>query len=639
MGNNEEEGDCREEKVEDRPPASEGGVEPSTKGPSSGDTGVEMVLFGSKRSSYVELQESGGPNERTALRPKLNTFDDALPHVGDFGRYQLWLLLALLPYSIAYSSLYFSQFFFTLVPKERWCKIEELMQVFTPVQRIAAAIPASDTYPFYDSCHRKDLNFSALVSRGDLDWRDDAWTTNRSVECDNGWEYNLTSIPYESLATQLDWVCDRSYLVSTAQAIFYCGSITGGFFFSWMADHHGRIPALVLCSTCGLLASIATALFTHSFITFAVCRFFTGLAFDNVLNIPLIIVVEYMAVRRRSLVVNVAFGLYFAMGSTLLPWAAYYIADWRQLCFISALPMASCFITPWIVPESARWYVSNRMSDKVIEKLKRIASVNKVKPDPSFYETFYRNLESAENITESANLLDLFRTPRLAKITIILTAFWALTVMAFDGHVYSLKLLNSSVFASFSLACATELPAGLLLTVLLDRWGRRFCGFITMASTTVFSFAELLLNSDSSKLVMSISSRFALNMAANVGLQYAAEILPTPVRAQGVGMVHIVGILAHSVAPYIVDTVQWWADMPMLIISVISFICAALVLFLPETLGRPMPQTMQEGEDFGKDQKFWSLPCCDDLSYGSSYRSSSRNNNREIRSLSSSLKR
>ena len=67
-----------------------------------------------------------------------------------------------------------------------------------------------------------------------------------------------------------------------------------------------------------------------------------------------------------------------------------------------------------------------------------------------------------------------------------------LTVIAFDGHVYSLKLLQSSVFVSFSLACATELPAGLLLTLVLDRWGRRFCGFITMALTMLFSFAELI---------------------------------------------------------------------------------------------------------------------------------------------------
>lgn len=35
-----------------------------------------------------------------------------------------------------------------------------------------------------------------------------------------------------------------------------------------------------------------------------------------------------------------------------------------------------------------------------------------------------RNLNSSENKTETATLIDLFKTPRLARKTIILTAFW-----------------------------------------------------------------------------------------------------------------------------------------------------------------------------------------------------------------------
>lgn len=58
------------------------------------------------------------------------------------------------------------------------------------------------------------------------------------------------------------------------------------------------------------------------------------------------------------------------------------------------------------------------------------------------------------------------------------------------------------------------------------------------------------------KLIMSVLSRFCLNMAANVGLQYAAELLPTPVRSQGVSLIHIFGIVAHSLAPYIIDSVN-----------------------------------------------------------------------------------
>lgn len=48
----------------------------------------------------------------------------------------------------------------------------------------------------------------------------------------------------------------------------------------------------------------------------------------------------------------------------------------------------------------------------------------------------------------------------------------------------------------------------------------------------------------------------------------------------------------------------------MMIIVIVSFVGATLILFLPETLGRELPQTLRQGEDFGKDQSFWTLPCC-----------------------------
>ncbi|CAL1677603.1 unnamed protein product [Lasius platythorax] len=547
------------------------------------------------------------PNETTTLRPKLETFDDILPYVGDFGKYQWLLLVALLPYSVAYATLYFSQFFLTLVPQEHWCKIEELVSSnFTQKERVEIGIPKSQDYPYYDRCHRRDLDFFPILNHKDI--RSIKWETNKTVDCSE-WEYNLTEIPYASIAAELDWVCDQEYLISTAQSIFFCGSIVGGFLFGWIADHKGRIPALMLCNGVGLLASIATAS-ANTFWSFAVCRFLTGLAFDNCINIPLIIVVEYMAVKRRTLVVNVAFGLYFAVGSTVLPWIAYYIANWRFFAYVSAVPMMSVFITPWILPESARWFVAKGRIDKVVQKLRRIAKVNKKSPDTRIYEIFVRNLTTSDNQKESATLFDLMKSPRLAKNAILLIFFWSLTMIAFDGHVYSLKLIPSSVFVSFSLACATELPAGLLLTLLLDRWGRRFCGFITLAMTCLFSFAELLLQSIAAKLTMSVLSRFCLNMSANVGLQYAAELLPTPIRTQGVSLIHIFGIIAHSIAPYVVDSAKIWDGLPMMIISIVSLLAAILILFLPETLGRDLPQTLRQGEDFGKDQSFWALPCC-----------------------------
>lgn len=51
---------------------------------------------------------------------------------------------------------------------------------------------------------------------------------------------------------------------------------------------------------------------------------------------------------------------------------------------------------------------------------------------------------------------------------------------------------------------------------------------------------------------LALIGRFCVNIAFNIGLQYAAEIMPTVIRAQGVSAVHIAGYVAALVAPQIV---------------------------------------------------------------------------------------
>lgn len=55
---------------------------------------------------------------------------------------------------------------------------------------------------------------------------------------------------------------------------------------------------------------------------------------------------------------------------------------------------------------------------------------------------------------------------------------------------------------------------------------------------------------------LAIMGRFAVNISYNIGLQYAAELLPTVVRAQGVALIHIMGYVASILAPFIVYLVR-----------------------------------------------------------------------------------
>lgn len=53
-------------------------------------------------------------------------FDDLLPHIGEFGKYQKILFLLMIPFAFCVAFVYFSQIFITLVPEDHWCRIPEL---------------------------------------------------------------------------------------------------------------------------------------------------------------------------------------------------------------------------------------------------------------------------------------------------------------------------------------------------------------------------------------------------------------------------------------------------------------------------------------------------------------------------------
>lgn len=70
--------------------------------------------------------------------------------------------------------------------------------------RIKIAIPATNVYPYYEQCQRKDLNFTELLksdkSLSSLDFQ-----TNETIKCTQ-WEYNFTQIPYPSIGTEVKYL-------------------------------------------------------------------------------------------------------------------------------------------------------------------------------------------------------------------------------------------------------------------------------------------------------------------------------------------------------------------------------------------------------------------------------------------------
>lgn len=109
---------------------------------------------------------------------------------------------------------------------------------------------------------------------------------------------------------------------------------------------------------------------------------------------------------------------------------------------------------------------------------------------------------------------------------------------------------------------------------------------------------------------MAIFGRATANFSYNLGCQYAAELLPTVVRGQGIAFIHIMGYIASIIAPFVVYLANISKLLPLLIFGLIGILGGTCCLFLPESLGCELPQTLDDGENIGKGKKFFYFPCC-----------------------------
>ncbi|KAG7172755.1 Carcinine transporter-like 1 [Homarus americanus] len=520
-------------------------------------------------------------------------FDDVLPHVGEFGKYQWLLFLGLAPFCLNVVFIYFVQFFIT-IPPEHWCAVPQLQEANITLElRRQLSIPVtfdSQGKEKWNSCQMYDVDYSKLLREG-VTSANASWPVR---DCQT-WEYDMSSIRYfHTIVSEYSWVCDREWYGTLAQ--------------------YGRVPVLVATNFVGAATSLLTALST-SLGDFLLYRFLAGFAFDNIFVMMYVLVLEYVGPRRRTLIANMSIALFFTAGTVALPWLAVAAGNWRLFTALSCTPMIFGCFAFWVLPESARWLLSQSRVEETIEILKKIAKVNgRTIPDQVLHDlqkSSQLELEETPMVEQSsASLLDLFRTPRLRRITFAICVVWMLLSMVYDGHARNVSNLQLDVFVTFTIASATELPADSFLVLTLDRWGRRWLACGTLILSGILSILTIAFAGNVVAVaVLAMLGRLLVNIAYNIGLQYAAELLPTVVRAQGVAAVHITGYIATILSPVIVYLGTINPLVPLVVLGVASVIGGLVALLLPETLHRDLPQTLADGENFGKDQAFFYFPC------------------------------
>ncbi|ETN70003.1 transporter, major facilitator family protein [Necator americanus] len=513
--------------------------------------------------------------------------------VGDFGPYQiLFFFIICLPASLPSAFSAFNQPFVVGSPPHH-CRLpydRDDLRPKTDDQKVLSCFQYNQT----------EMDFYRSFTSAPIDsYRDHI----SLIPCQMGWEYDNTTF-IDSLVTEFNLVCDHQNWVEISTTSFYVGSFIGNFLFGYIADKFGRRRSFFI-----ILANLVVFGTINAFVkdvkSFIIIRFLTGLPFPALFQIPFIICMEFMGKSGR-IFSGLMISLFFGAAMALLGVVAMFIRRWRQLTFFCNAPFAVLFCYYFFLPESPRWLVSANKWEEAKVQLQRIARING-KQDSVNVEELLEILKvnqhlSVEDSKRSHNVSDLFRTPNLRKKTMLVTYIWIMNAIIYNGLTLNVSNLPVDDYWSFIINGAVELPAYFIVWPLLQTVGRRWTLASTMIVCGIGCVSAMFVPSNYPWLVASASfvGKFGVGAGFAVIYIFAGELYPTVVRAIGMGMSSMVAGSGLLLAPHIVKLGDYMKILPLLIMGLMALSAGICTFFLPETLGAPLPMTLEDAENFGK---------------------------------------
>ncbi|CAL7934703.1 unnamed protein product [Xylocopa violacea] len=585
-------------------------------------------------------------------------FDEVLVHVGEKGKYQnIMYYLLCIPATLPAAFLAFSQVFVSASP-DHWCRIPELdnlTDLMTLEERKALSLPyvekSDGKVKKYSKCKMYDVNYTAIVES----WLGRAFLENGTNEedeprsrtrlppapvgnpdwpviaCRHGWIYDTRD--YDStLVTELDLVCDNSWLPSTSTTFFYVGSLFGNVVFGWIADKWGRRTAFFAILFLEVIFSIATS-FSPNYVIYTALRTVNGLFFPAMYQIPFILALEMMGPRYRTFA-GMVISMFFASAMSLLALLGYLLRHWYTLSLATSVPFVLLFSYYWIIPESPRWLLSKNRIDEAEVIVQRMAKINGRTVPNNFLrkmemeilrrqgvscngtngpgENNQESTEATENRSPppAATPMDLVRNPNIRKKFFILAFDWVANAVVYNGLSYNTTNLGVSDYLAFFIGGLVEIPSYVITWYAMDRLGRRWVLCLTMLLGGLACVSCMFVPEDAVWVTVSLAMIGKFGIAASFAVFYVfvGELLPTVLRSQAMGIASFIAGIGLLAFPYIIHLAVYSRVLPLIIMGTLSVAGALTSIFLPETLNIHLPQTIEEGELFGADFKLWSCP-------------------------------
>ncbi|XP_077143822.1 solute carrier family 22 member 6-B-like isoform X2 [Ranitomeya variabilis] len=262
----------------------------------------------------------------------------------------------------------------------------------------------------------------------------------------------------------------------------------------------------------------------------------------------------------------------------------------------------------WI-PESSRWLILGGKYEQAIKDLKKVARINRRMEDGEklSVETIKYDMQREINAAcgSKYSVLDLIKTPVVRRISFCICCTWFSTSFAYYGLAMDLQKFGLSIYIVQIIFGTVDIPAKFFSYFVMTYIGRR----VLQAGSLILAGIAILVNIfvpeefQTVRTSMAVFGKGCLAASFNCVYLYTGELYPTVIRQSGMGLGTMVARLGGIVAPLIQMTADYYIHLPLIIYSLCPILSGITACFLPETLGVPLPETIQDVESCSHRKK------------------------------------
>eukprot|EP00092_Neocalanus_flemingeri_P023373 GFUD01025341.1.p1 GENE.GFUD01025341.1~~GFUD01025341.1.p1 ORF type:complete len:544 (-),score=116.27 GFUD01025341.1:296-1927(-) len=417
-----------------------------------------------------------------------------------------------------------------------------------------------------------------------------------------------TSLFTSTVVTEFSLVCDGEQgqvLVDLGYSMYSVGVFLGVLVPGFLSDRFGRKKMMFLAMAVSAISTLASA-YVQDYTSFLVLRVFNGFGTLGTFVTMCILSVEITSQRYKSLVGNLVHILW-APGQMLLALLAFFIRDWRTLHIAVSIPIFASLLLYPLTPESPRWLIAVGKEKEAAKIIHQISRMHKcpLPPDSPTGPTpaLPPNLTSPSQTEQRVSIRDLISSKGLALTTAILSLNWLVVDFCYYGLSLHSVNLAGDIFTNFVLSAAVEVPAVVLGMLGMDWIGRVsllvICQLVGGAACILAGLLQ-----PPAVLPLALLGKFASTIVFLTVYLYTAEIYPTSVRGMGLALTATMARIGGFLAPFIAGLGVKNTSLPFLIFGGAAILGGLAGVFLPETRGSALPDTVQDVEIIMKNRTF-----------------------------------